>query len=373
MTSRFAVAFAAAAVSMHAAEYPLNLPPGSPQYFSVPATQGNYRVTVTFGDEKAATVTTVKAELRRLMTEKVETAPGKFVEKTFVVNVRNAKLPDGGEVRLKPREKAGEAPAWDEQLTLEFTNTHPGARKLKVERADDLPTLFIAGDSTSTDQSAEPFNSWGQMITRWFRPEIAVANHGESGESLRSYFGERRWDKLMSVMHRGDYLMIQMGHNDQKSTPIPEYKELLKRMITDARALGVTPIVVTSMHRLTFDESGHITNSLGEFPEAARQVAHETDVALIDLNAMSKPFYEALGPARAPKAFADGDTTHHNNYGSYELAKCVVQAIKAQKLPLAKYISGDFQAFDPAHPDSLETFSVPAEPSKTVERPLGNE
>ena len=72
---------------------------------------------------------------------------------------------------------------------------------IEIEKAD-VPTLYIAGDSTSTDQGREPFNSWGQMLPRFFRPEIAVANHGESGESLRSFIGERRLAKLMSVIVR---------------------------------------------------------------------------------------------------------------------------------------------------------------------------
>jgi lysophospholipase L1-like esterase len=92
-----------------------------------------------------------------------------------------------------------------------------------------------------------------------------------------------------------------------------------------------------------------------------RKVGREENVPVIDLNAMSKPFYEALGPANAPKAFADGDTTHHDNYGSYELAKGIVSAIEQAKLPLAKYLL-DVPAFDLAHPDPLATFDVPAEP-----------
>jgi lysophospholipase L1-like esterase len=63
-------------------------------------------------------------------------------------------------------------------------------------------------------ESLEPFHSWGQMITAFFKPDIAVANHGESGESLRGFIGERRLAKSMSVIESGGYLPIQMGHND---------------------------------------------------------------------------------------------------------------------------------------------------------------
>src|SRR5208337_2019484 len=105
-----------------------------------------------------------------------------------------------------------------------------------------------AGDSTSTDQPREPFNSWGQMLPRFFKPEIAVANHGESGESLRGFIGERRLEKMLSVMRPGDYLLIQMGHNDQKEKgegvgAFTTYTASLKRFIADAREKGVTPIL----------------------------------------------------------------------------------------------------------------------------------
>ena len=327
-------------------------PGEQPIYFSVAAPEGNYRVTATFGDKDVATVTTVKAELRRLMVEKVETTPGKFDTRTFIVNVRTPSIPGGEEVRLKPREKTAEAVAWDGKLTLEFTNAHPGLRSLVIERVTDIPTVYIAGDSTSTDQPTEPFNSWGQMLTRFLRPEIAVANHGESGESLRSFFGEKRFDKVMSLIRPGDYLLIQMGHNDQKDTApgagaFTSYKDSLKQMVAAARAKGATPVVITPVNRLTFDADGKITNSLGDFPEAVRQVAREEHVALVDLNAMSKPFYEALGPVTAHKAFAGNDTTHHSDYGSYELAKCMVQGIIDAKLSLAKYVVTDFSWLRP--------------------------
>lgn len=160
-----------------------------PFYFSAAVPEGNYRVTVKLGDPEGESTTTIKAELRRLMVEKVHTARGQMRTVSFVVNVRTAQISTGGEVRLKPREKTMEAPAWDNKLTLEFSNSEPKVAAITIEKVD-VPTLYIAGDSTSTDQPREPFNSWGQMLTRFFKPEIAVANHGESGESLKGFIGE---------------------------------------------------------------------------------------------------------------------------------------------------------------------------------------
>jgi hypothetical protein len=88
---------------------------------------------------------------------------------------------------------------------------------------------------------------------------------------------------------------------------------------------------------------------------------------------MSKPFYEALGVVESHKAFAGKDTTHHNNYGSYELAKCIVQGIRDAKLPLAKHISSDFRGFDPAHPDPVSKFEFLPGPSGGPDaKPYGN-
>lgn len=350
---------------------------GAPYYFSAKVPEeGNYKVTVTFGSPTEASVTTVKAELRRLMLEKIVTAPGQVDTRSFIVNVRRPQIAGGGEVRLKDREKTSEARAWDDKLTLEFTNASPAFTHIEIEKADNLPTLYIAGDSTSTDQPREPYNSWGQMLTRFFTPRIAVANHGESGESLRSFIGERRLAKLMSVIKPGDWLFIQMGHNDQKERgegvgAFTTYKSDLKRFIAQAREHGATPVLITPMNRLTFGPDGKIVNSLGDYPEAVRQAAREENVALIDLNAVSKPFYEALGPVDAHRAFAGSDTTHHSDYGSYELARCIVQGIRDANLPLAQYLV-DTPRFDPAHPDPFDKFEIPAEPVVKVETPYGH-
>ena len=181
----------------------------------------------------------------------------------------------------------------------------------------------------------------------------------------------------MSAIQPGDWLLIQMGHNDQKEKGVgvgafTTYKESLKQFIAQAREKGATPVLVTPMNRMTFDAAGKVTNSLGDYPEAVRQTGEEEKVAVIDLNAMSKLFYEALGPKDAVKAFADGDTTHHNNYGSYQLAKCIVQGIRDAELGLAKYLAEDVAVFDPAHPDPLATFAIPAEPRSTAQKPYGN-
>lgn len=344
-----------------------------PFFFSVALPEGNYSVKVLLGDLAGSSTTTIKAESRRLMVEKIQTAPGKFESRAFTVNIRTPAIAAERAVRLNEREQG--VLHWDEKLTLEFSGARPCVCAVEIARVEDAITVYLVGDSTVTDQPREPWNSWGQMLPRFFKAGVAVANHAESGESLKSSLGARRLEKVMSTIKSGDYLFIQFGHNDQKERgegvgAFTTYAASLKHFVTEARQHGATPVLVTPMQRRSFNAEGKVTNSLGDYPAAVRKVAQEENVTLIDLHAMSTLFYEALGPEKSKKAFVDN--THHNNYGSYELAKCIVEGIKASKLPLAKLLIDDVPALDPSHPDAVETFDVPASPLSTSAKPDGN-
>lgn len=339
-----------------------------PFLFSVALPEGNYKVTLTLGGGEKPSTTTVKAEMRRLMLEKVHTEAGKTETRTFTVNIRTPKITDGVNVKLKDREKENETIQWDDKLTLEFNGENPAVSHLEIQRVSDLPVAYILGDSTVCDQPKEPWNSWGQMFTRFLKPDVVVANHAESGESLKSSLGARRLDKVLSTMKKGDYLFIQFGHNDMKdkaADALATYKTNLKRFVDGAKSKGATPVLVTSMER----KAGVEKDTLGEYPETVRQVAKEENVTLIDLNKMSRELYKALGDDIG-KAFQDG--THHNNYGSYELAQCVIEGIKDSDLPLKKSIVDDFKRFDPAKPDPVATFNIPASPMRDTLKPDGN-
>src|SRR5262249_44684464 len=142
----------------------------------------------------------------------------------------------------------------------------------------------------------------------------------------------------------GDYLFIQFAHNDMKpGTAHVEaktgYKEQLKHYIAEARKHKAIPVLVTPMHRRNFGTDGKVVNTLSDYPEAMRQTVKEEKVTLIDLNAMSKDFYETLGPEDSRKAFVDN--THTNEYGSYEFARYIAEAIKKSDLGLAKHVIDD--------------------------------
>ncbi len=351
-----------------------------PFLFTIALPEGNYQVIATFGDPSSESKTTVKAEIRRLMVEKIHLAMGKFESRVFSVNIRTPQILGGGEVRLKDREKGNEARAWDEHLTLEFGDERPCIAAIEIKKLENLPVVYLCGDSTVCDQPGEAYASWGQMLTRFFKPSVVIANHGESGESLRGFLGEKRWAKVMSLLKPNDYVIVQMGHNDSKERgegvgAFTTYKTDLKRFVADTRSKGATPILVTPMERRGFT-GPKAKLSHGDYPEAVRQLAKEDKVAMIDLHAMSVQFYESLGPDKAYLAFAGNgdkrDATHHNNYGAYELAKCIVNGIKANDLDLAKSIVDDYVDFDPSSPDNVDSFMMSTGPSRVSTVPLGN-
>lgn len=348
--------------------------------FSVALPEGNWRVTMTLGDRRTAT-TTVKAEARRLMLDRVVTRAGQRVTRSFVVNTRTAMLapppanaPGGTMVRLKPRE-AG-SPTWDDRLTLELLGD-AAVDTVRIEPAD-VPTLYLVGDSTVTDQPSEPAASWGQMLPAFLNGQVAVANHAESGETLKSFLTELRLDKVLATLRKGDWLFIQFGHNDQKGQWPQTYVEAgttyrayLKAYIAEARRRGATPVLVTSPERRNFDAAGRIKPSLGDYPAAVRAVAAEEGVAVIDLNAASIAIYEALGPTVSPQAFNDGgkDRTHHNNYGAWLLARAVAEGIRT--LPgMAAHVTA--ARFDPARPPLPAAVAIVPSAARSDVRPDGN-
>jgi lysophospholipase L1-like esterase len=347
-----------------------------PFYFSVAVPEGNYRVTVILGDPQDQSTTTVKAEARRLMLENIHTQAGEFQTRSFTVNVRTPRISTGGEVGLDSREQ--NSLNWDNKLTLEFSGARPCLCALTIQKTQAI-TLFVLGDSTVTDQPAEPGGSWAQCLPRWFTPDVAVANHAESGETLKAFRRpqERRWDKVLSQLQPGDYVFMQFGTNDMKrsgnnniypdedfsSTYAPantEYKALLEQYAAEARAKGATPVIVSPMSRRNLRD-GKSVNTLGDYPQAARAAAAEFGCPFIDLNGMSAAVDEALGENLVGRAFNDG--THPNTYGGYLLSRCVVEGIKQAHLPLAKYLAADAGDFDPHHPQPMpDAFTLPPDP-----------
>lgn len=355
-----------------------------PFYFSIQVPPGNYRVSITFGDESVASSNTVKAESRRLYVQNLITAPGEFVTKNFIVNVRQPTLtppeknaPGGVRVLLKDKEK--NRLHWDDKLTLEINGDTPRIRSLTLQKVT-VPTVYLVGDSTVTDQPYEPAASWGQMLPLFFNDNIAVANHAESGETMKSFLTSLRFAKVLETLTQGDYLFIQFGHNDQKKQwpqtyveANTTYQDYLKVFIAEAQLRGATPVLITSMQRRTFNSEGKIQNSHGDYPQAVRNLATQMNLPLIDLDTMSVTLYESLGIHDAPKAFNDNgkDATHHNNYGAYQLAQCVIEGIRQNQLPLTQALKPELPRYSALKPDALTDFKLQASPLFSHERPDG--
>lgn len=364
--------------------------------FSVAVLEGNYRVTVVLGDANGESLTTVRAETRRLVLERVHTAAGQFATHTFLVNVRTPALSPGNEMKLdvrelNPKTREPVTATWDDKLTLQFSDEHPCVCAVEIEKVDDAMTVFLMGDSTVTDQASEPYGTWGQCLPRWFKPPVVIANHAESGQTLKAFRFQRRWEKVMSLMKPGDYVLLQFGHNDLNksghdamwpredaagdwvnthSDANTDYTWLLAAYAVEVKRRGGVPVIVSPMTKINLRTGQLNLAGLGDYPAAARSAAELAGVAFIDLNAMSIDVVQALGESLAPKAYVDG--LHTNTYGGYLFARCVVEGIRRAGLDLAQHLGDDTGSFDPKHPLPLpDAFKLPIEPRVPLPPPPG--
>lgn len=366
-----------------------NAETGKPFFFSVDVPDGNYKVTVALGARKEKGTTTVRAESRRLFLENISTKKGEFKTYSFVVNKRNTKIGENDRVKIKKREE--NKLNWDDKLTIEINGDAPACAAIRIEPASqDVPTIWLCGNSTVVDQDYEPWASWGQMIPRWFDDQVCFANYAESGESASTFISANRLKKILSQMKSGDYIFVEFGHNDQKQKfagagAYYNFATCLKTFIDEARKRGATPVFVTPTQRRSFDKNGKITETHADYPDAMRWVAKREGVQVIELHDMTRTFYETLGVEGSKRAFvhypagsfpgqggALADNTHFNPYGAYEISKMVVEGMKLLNLPLIQHLRPDYKAYDPAQPDAVDTFHWNDSPFIEVQKPDGN-
>jgi len=362
------------------------LQPGAPMTVEADAKEGVYVVTVVYGGDDVDSVTTMKAELRRVYEINLHVPKGGSVKRTYRISVHVPEIAGGGKVGLKSRE-VGTA-SWDDKLSLEFLGSSARVRSVTVEPDTAKPIVVrLLGDSTMTDSTSEPYYGWGQVFPALFDDGVVVDNHAESGLALNSFQGSRRLAKVVSMIAPGDYVFIQFGHNDQKEKgegagAFTTYTERLRNYVKAIREKGGKPVIVTSVARRRFDDQGKVFESLGDFPEAARRVAKELDAPLIDLNESSKKMYQAMGaeatksvflhiPASAKKS-AIADDTHFSSFGAYEVGRCVSTELAARLPDLAKHLRPEVAQFDPTHPDTPASVKIPASRSTATVKPDGN-
>ncbi len=233
-----------------------------------------------------------------------------------------------------------------------------------------VTTIYLIGDSTVADYSLEenyqtkrfPLVGWGQVFQPFFQrdslkqlknilgnvKEVKIDDRAKGGRSTRTFFQEGRWAEVYKSLQKGDIVMMQFGHNDasvektERFVDIQGYKEFLRLFINQTREKGATPIVLTPVARNYPWKEGMLTNVHGEYPQAAKDVAKELKVKLIDLNELSMAFFTSKGQNFVTKnyfmtfeaglydAYPNGQTdkTHFQVAGGKEVARMVFHAMK---------------------------------------------
>ncbi len=204
--------------------------------------------------------------------------------------------------------------------------------------------IALAGDSTVTEGSG-----WGIGFREQCRAQVEALNLARNGRSSRSFIAEGHWQKVLA--QKPSYVLIQFGHNDQpgkgperETDAATTYNEFLRRYVDEARAINAKPILVSSLARRNFKDGVIAADVLTNYATAAREVAAEKNVPLIDLSAISIALLNQAGAAKAAEfdvKNADGspDRTHLSRKGSATFGKIVA----AELVKVAPELSTLFQ------------------------------
>jgi len=221
-------------------------------------------------------------------------------------------------------------------------------------------TIFMAGDSTMAIKQPDkrPETGWGEMLGKYFKDgTVKIDNRAMNGRSTKTFISEGRWQSIVDALQKGDYVFIQFGHNDESKekgeryTPPADYRNNLIRFITDVKAKGGNPVLLTPVMRRKFDSTGNFVDTHGEYPDIVRTVAKEQKVPLIDMHRDSEVVIKSYGVEGSRKLFLQlksgenpnypngiEDNTHFNPLGADEIAKLAVKGIKDNKIGLKKYL-----------------------------------
>ena len=231
---------------------------------------------------------------------------------------------------------------------------------------EDRITIYTIGDSTMADKDTvgNPERGWGQALPLYFDAEkVRIENHAKNGRSTKSFIDEGRWDAVAGKLKKGDYVFIQFGHNDEKqqsveryTDPHGAYKANLTRFVNETRVKGAYPVLMSPIVRRHFDESGHLIDTHGEYPEAVRELSQELNVPFIDMESKTRRMIERLGPEDSKRLFVwfeageyprfpEGkqDDTHLNWEGAVAVASLAVEGIRELHLPLSRYLKEENQ------------------------------
>jgi len=237
--------------------------------------------------------------------------------------------------------------------------------------ADDAqrPTLFIVGDSTVKNSTAGQ-QGWGDPLIKLFdAKEINVENHAIGRRSSRTFQTEGRWDRILEKAKPGDFVLVQMGHNDAGSiadprrargtlpgigeetreidNPITKKQEVvhtygwyLRKYVADARAKGMTPILVSPIPHVPPRRVEPGQREASNHAAWCEEVAAAEKALFIDLNRLVLARYVGLEPAEIKaKYFTPADNGHTSPAGAELNAAAVADGIRSLKnCPLADFL-----------------------------------
>ena len=323
--------------------------------FSVALPQGNYEVTFILGDGENESETTVWAENRKLMLDRITLAGGVFSRQTVSLRRMETRSMDGSvTMSIKDREK--DYRTWDKKLTFVISGKAPAVAGIEIKRNDNVTTLWLCGNSTVVDQIMAPWAGWGQMAPGFFKSSLAIANYAESGLTASGFYSMKRLAKILAEVKKGDFVTVQFAHNDQKNqNDVNNYETTLTKYANEIKAKGAIPLFVTSTARQNETDP---KTAVGGLPERMRALGKKLGVTVLDLNQHSITLGKALGGNKEKMyMYTASDKTHFCEYGAYELARANIEEIKAKVPELAKHLRDDHEAFDSSKPDPLDVLT----------------
>lgn len=285
--------------------------------------QGNYKVTVTIRTEEPMKDVLIFTGRRRLGF-RGDIPAGTFTH-TMMVNVCD----------IVPR---GQTRIFTDK-TLDITVVADRPRFSEIAVAEMVcPTIYIAGDSTVTDQSADypyapgtSYSGWGQMLSAYMNDKIAVSNHAHSGLTTDSFRKEGHYAVIDQYSKPRDFFFFQFGHNDQKLEELKArggYQSNLMRYFTECRDKGAYPVLVTPIARNTWKgNDGTYNDLLEDYAQACKEIGRRMEVPVLDLHQLSMDFVVEKGLENAKPYFFPNDYTHSNDYGAYKMAGFVAAEI----------------------------------------------
>ncbi len=235
--------------------------------------------------------------------------------------------------------------------------------------------IILVGDSTVTDNAG-----WGLGFKQFLNPDKAECiNTSQGGRSSESFRREGRWTNALAL--KGDYYLIQFGHNNEpgkpgRSTDMPTFVSNMVSYVEEAQAIGAKPVLVTPLTRRQWDKEhpGKIKSSLAPYAEEVRKIATEKHVPLVDLQARSIELCESFGPEKclefSPiKTNTDGkiayDGTHLNAKGHVMFARLVVEELRKNVPELAPVLRDEPLNVNPVAKESKFDAVVSADGSGT--------